>query len=824
MRAEVYDMTSTAKQLLVDIILPIPLKKQFTYHVPASYQQQVAIGKRVEVVFGKSKHYAGIVYAISHQAPDYDTKPILQILDAEPIVFPEMLSFWHWMADYYMCSMGEIMAAAIPTLFRLSSESVLLATEATERQPENLTDEEYLVYEALQIRKKLRFGEVHKLLDGRKVYSVVQHLLLKQGCILEETFVHQYQEKKERIVELQAHWQSEDSLARLMNTWKGTPKQLEVLLALLHVQKTAGRVTQAELLKKAGASAAVLKALAEKQIVTIRHESVNRIRSEVPKLAVSFTLTPMQSQALQQIESVLTQKQVCLLHGVTGSGKTELYMKLIEQTLKAGKQVLYLLPEIALTSQITRKLEHCFGGYVVVYHSKFSDAERVEIWNKVRDGSPCLVVGARSALFLPLQRPGLVIVDEEHDSSYKQQDPSPRYHARDAAIYWANQCGAKVLLGSATPSMESYQHAMDQKYGLVSLPERFGGLALPNIEIVDTNTVALSGKVILSPQLKEAIRETIDRKKQVILFQNRRGYHPYMVCQTCSHIPKCRHCDVSLTLHKYSHKLHCHYCGSHYSQPTHCTACGSSHWRERNFGTERVEEELEQAFDSIRVARMDIDSIRGKRAHEQLIQRFERHEIDILVGTQMVVKGLDFERVALVGILDADGLLSFADFRVNERAFQLMEQVSGRAGRKEAVGRVIIQTARLTHPVIQWVLKHDYTAMVAHELGMRQSFGYPPYGRLVVVSLRHKKEPIVQQAASHLAAQLKKDIPTSILGPAPPPISRIRDQYIMELMIKIPSESASRARCKSAIRYHTEQLTTLPAFKSLTLQINVDPC
>ena len=824
MRAEDNDMTTTDIGLYVDIILPVPLKKQFTYHVPVAYQQHVAVGKRVEVVFGKSKHYAGIVYAISHQAPDYDTKPILQVLDVEPIVYPEMLTFWHWMAEYYMCSMGEIMTAAIPTLFRLSSESVLLATDTTDQLPDNFSDEEYLVYEALQIRKKLRLGEVHKLLDGRKVYSVVQRLLQKQGCVLEETFVHQYQEKKERLVELHAQWQSEESLARLLNTWKGAPKQLDLLLALLHIQKTTGRVTQPELLKKACAGSALLKALVEKQIVTIRLESVNRIRPAQPKLAVPFTLTSAQSQALQKIESVFVNKQVCLLHGVTGSGKTELYMKLIEQALMAGKQVLYLLPEIALTSQITRKLEHCFGGYVVVYHSKFSDAERVEIWNNVREGNPCLVVGARSALFLPLQHPGLVIVDEEHDSSYKQQDPAPRYHARDAAIYWAKQRGAKVLLGSATPSMESYQHAVDQKYGLVTLLERYGGLSLPNIEIVDTNMVALSGKVILSPQLKEAIRQTIDHKKQVILFQNRRGYHPYLICQTCSHIPKCRHCDVSLTLHKYSHKLHCHYCGSNYPQPTHCTACGSTQWRERNFGTERVEEELEQAFDSIRIARMDIDSIRGKRAHEQLIQRFERHEIDVLVGTQMIVKGLDFEKVALVGILDADGLLSFADFRVNERAFQLMEQVSGRAGRKEAVGRVIIQTARPSHPVIQWVMQHDYTTMIAHELGMRQSFGYPPYGRLVVLSLRHKKEPVVQQAAAYLAGQLKKDIPSGILGPASPPISRIRDQYIMELMIKIPVASATRARCKSAIRYHTEQLMIQPVFKSLTIQINVDPC
>ncbi len=823
MTDHVHDMIPDSKSLFVRVLLPLPLNKLFSYHVPEAYRPVVAVGKRVDVVFGRNKQYAGIIFSIDTTKPPYETKPILQVLDETPIVPSDMLSFWSWMAEYYMCSMGEIMAAALPSLFRLSSETILLPADLDDPQPENLTDDEYLIFEAIQIRKRLRMGEVHKLLDGRKVYSVVQGLLQKQGCILEEAFVHQYHVKKERFVELHEQWQSDEALAGLLNTWKGAPKQLELLLALLHFQKTAGRVSQPAFLKKAGASLAQLKALEEKQIVTIRHESVNRIRSTEPKLAITFALTPAQSKALQQIESVFAIKQVCLLHGVTGSGKTELYMKLIEQELRAGKQVLYLLPEIALTSQITRKLEACFGGYVKVYHSKFSDAERVEIWNNVREGTPCLVVGARSALFLPLADPGLVIVDEEHDTSYKQQDPAPRYHARDAAIYWAKQKQAKVLLGSATPSLESYQHALDQKYGLVTLTERYGGLELPNIELVDTNTMATSEKVILSPPLKEAIRETIANQKQVILFQNRRGYHPYLICQSCSHVPKCRHCDVSLTLHKYTQKLHCHYCGSNYPKPTHCMACGSTQWKERNFGTERVEEELEQAFESVRIARMDVDSIRGKRAHEQLIQRFERHEIDILVGTQMIVKGLDFEKVALVGVLDADGLLSFADFRVNERAFQLMEQVSGRAGRKGAVGRVIIQTTRPSHPVIQWVSQHDYAALFAHESAMRQSFGYPPVGRMIVISLRHKSEQLVQQASSHLATQLKKDIPLGVVGPASPPIGRVRDQFILELMIKMAADPAIRARSRKAVRYHIEQLSVHSLFKSVSVLVNVDP-
>ena len=530
----------------------------------------------------------------------------------------------------------------------------------------------------------------------------------------------------------------------------------------------------------------------------------------------------MQEECFNKIQNAFVHKRVCLLHGVTGSGKTEIYIKLIEQHYNEGNQVLYLLPEIALTAQVIRRLQKHFGGNIAIYHSKFNNQERIELWNKIRTGEIKMVLGARSALFLPFKNLGLIIVDEEHDASYKQQDPAPRYNARDAAIFYASLFNAKVLLGSATPSMESYFNALNKKYHLVTLPDRYGGIKLPQIEIINTREVAQKGKVMISPQLKEAMQHALNNNKQIILFQNRRGYNPYLICGTCGHIPQCTHCDVSLTLHKHTNKLHCHYCGSAYPKLISCPACGTNTWLEKNFGTEKIEEQLEEYFPKNKIARMDMDSIRGKTAHDNLIQLFEQHRFDILVGTQMVVKGLDFNNVHLVGILDADGLLSFADFRVNERAFQLMEQVSGRAGRKSEQGKVLIQAMNTKHPVLGFVQVHDYEKFYNYEIENRKEFFYPPYSRVVLLTLKHKDKDITSSSAEKLTSLLRQDLKNYVIGPATPVIGRVRNQYLMEILIKLPKEPGMSIGYKKVIRNHINLMQSEKKYKSVHVVVDVD--
>ena len=506
---------------------------------------------------------------------------------------------------------------------------------------------------------------------------------------------------------------------------------------------------------------------------------------------VNFELNESQNKALKEINVEFKTKEVCLIHGVTSSGKTQLYIKQIEKFVAEGKQVLYLLPEITLTAQIIRRLQLYFGGNIGIYHSKFNNNERIEIWNKIKSGELKIILGARSALFLPFKNLGLIVIDEEHDPSFKQQDPGPRYNARDAAVFYASLFNAKVLMGSATPSLESYYNAEKGKYGLITLKERFGGTQLPQIKIIDTKTVAAArkGKVMISPQLKAEIESTLKSDKQVILFQNRRGYAPYLICGTCGFLPQCVNCSVTLTLHKYSNKLHCHYCGNTYPKLITCPACGSVNWMEKNFGTEKIEEELTTDFPENKIARMDVDSVKGKNAHDTLIKLFEQHRIDILAGTQMVVKGLDFENVSLVGVLDADGLLTFADFRVNERAFQLMEQVSGRAGRKSNDGLVLIQASKINHPVLLFVQEHDYEKFYDYEIAMRKQFFYPPFSRLIRLTLKHKVKEIVTEAADKLSGFLEKDF-SNLVGPAAPVVNRVRNMYLMELLLKLGKDAA----------------------------------
>lgn len=812
-----------------EVIIPLALPKNYTWSVPAHLREQINTGCRVEINLGKNKKYAGIIKALHPEMPvAYETKDILNVLDAEPVVFAEQLQLWDWMAGYYMCSEGEVMAAALPSHFKLSSETIVVFNEEYGEDFSALGHDEYLVAEALLMKRELKLPEVQQILDSSHVYPVINQLIQKRVCYVWEALKNKYVPKKETFLLLNPSFHSEENLARLLNEDKKlrrAEKQMELLLAYLHLSKTEGEVTKTQLLKKSGASESQLKGLIDKNILVPEKRNVDRLNILPRDIKIDFELTSAQKQCLQTVRQSFAQKPVCLLHGVTGSGKTLVYIRLIEEQIRKGKQVLYMLPEIALTSQIIRRLQKHFGGYIGVYHSKFSQNERVEIWNKVKSGELKIVLGARSALFLPYQDLSLIICDEEHDTSYKQNDPAPRYNGRDAAIYFASLFKANVLLGSATPSLESYFNAQSGKYGFAELLNRYGDIHLPSITVIDTKGIQTKDKtkLMLSQNLKEAIQETVEKEKQVILFQNRRGYTPYQVCNICGWIPKCRYCDVSLTYHKLNHKLVCHYCGTTYQPLQTCAACGSQNFSQKNFGTERIEELLKEEWPDAKVARMDMDTVKGKKAHDILIQQFEQRRIDILVGTQMVVKGLDFDNVDLVGVLDADALLSFADFRVNERAFQLMEQVSGRAGRKEATGRVIIQASNTLHPVLQYVKEHDYKKMFSDELEKRKQFFYPPFSRMIHFTFRHKFKEVVERASLHFSESLKLLYGSYITGPAEPVVNRVRNLYLMEMLIKLPKDTKLIERCKQDIAGQIIHLHSQKNYRSVSAVIDVDP-
>jgi len=821
--------------MFAEIIIPLALPKNYTWSVPAHLQEAVKVGCRVEVNLGKNKKYAGIVKRLHNEKPEFfEAKDILNLLDAEPVVFEEQLKLWEWIASYYMCSEGEVMAAALPAHFKLSSETILVFNDEYGEDFSALDHDEYLVAEALLIKRELKLTEVQEVLDSSHVYPVINRLIQKKVCYVWEALKQTYSPKKETYVILNPVYDNEENLEKLINEDKKlqrAEKQMELLLSYLHLIKTEGEVTKASLLKKSNASDAQLKGLVDKSILITEKRVVDRLQFLPKNVHIDFELSPAQQEAFEKVKAFFNEKQVCLLHGVTSSGKTQVYIKVMEEIMRSGRQVLYMLPEIALTSQIIRRLQKHFGGYIGIYHSKFTQNERVEIWNKVKSGELKIILGARSSLFLPFQNLSLIICDEEHDSSYKQQEPAPRYNGRDAAIYFAslfhgenNQQTAKVLLGSATPALESYHNAVSGKYGLVELNQRYGEFHLPPIEIIDTKKIIQKdrSKVMLSPALTEAVNETVAKNRQVILFQNRRGYSPYQICSVCGWIPQCKYCDVSLTYHKLTNKLQCHYCGTTYPPLTICAACGSHSFMQKNFGTEKVEEQLHELFPDAKIARMDMDTVRGKNAHDVLIQQFEQRRIDILVGTQMVVKGLDFDFVDLVGIIDADGLLHFADFRVNERAFQLMEQVSGRAGRKGPTGKVMIQTLQPQHPVLQMVQLHDYKKMYTAEIESRKQFFYPPFSRIIHLSFKHKLKEVVEKAAYEFANSLKNKYGNYLVGPAEPVVGRVRNQYLIELLLKLPRDAKLIAQCKEDLLYQVAALHQHKSYKSVTVIADVD--
>ena len=811
--------------LYAEIIIPLALPKNYTWLVPEQALEVLRPGCRVEVNLGKNKRYAGIVKRLHNEKPEFfEPKEILNVLDTEPVVYEEQLQLWEWMASYYMCSEGEVMSAALPSHFKLSSETIVVFNEEYGDDFSALDHDEYLVAEALLIKKELKLSEVQQVLDSSHVYPVINKLIQKKVCYVWEALKQGYSSKKEVYVLLNPEYNNEEKLSDLLNNWSRAPKQMELLLSYLHFIKTIGEVTRTELLKKSGASDAQLKGLVDKNILFVEKRSVDRLQYMPKNIQIDFELSALQQDAFEKIKNSFLEKPVCLLHGVTSSGKTQVYIKLIEQHILQGKQVLYMLPEIALTSQIIRRLQKHFGGYIGIYHSKFNQNERVEIWNKVKHGELKVVLGARSSIFLPYNNLGLIICDEEYDTSFKQQDPAPRYNGRDAAVYFASLFKANVLLGSATPSLESYHNSTTGKYGLAELIQRYGDVYLPSIEIIDTKKIIQKdrSKVMLSPQLIEEISKTVEREKQVILFQNRRGYSPYQVCQVCGWIPQCKYCDVSLTYHKFSNKLICHYCGTTYPPITICPACGNHQFMQRNFGTEKIEEQLLEEFPSFKIARMDVDTVRGKNAHDVLIQQFEQRKIDILVGTQMVVKGLDFDNVDLVGILDADGLLHFADFRVNERAFQLMEQVSGRAGRRAGTGKVMLQTMQPQHPLLQIIQRHDYKAMYDVEIEGRKKFFYPPFSRLIHLTFKHKMKDVVERGAHQFANSLRNKYENYIVGLAEPVINKIRNLFLMELLLKLPRDTKLISQCKQDILYQITALHNERSFKSVVIVPDVD--
>lgn len=807
-----------------DVILPLLLPRTLTYGIPLQWQDKLAPGMRVEVNLGRNKIYSGIVLQTHDYRPEsYTIKPIRNIIDEDPVVFPLQLQFWQWIAQYYLCSLGEVMNAALPAHLKLMSESLLLWNEAFPQPPHNLSDDAFVVAEALHIRKQLTIGEVRQLLEGKNTAKAINELLEHEVATVTEILEERYKTKTERYVFLESRYEDEEQLTLVFKELEKAPKQLVLLMTFFQLKQQSVAIAATELLKKAKATAAQLSQLIDKGYLRTENIAVDRVAFLEEQKSASFALSEEQQAALEQIRSGWEKQNVALLHGVTGSGKTLIYVQLIREAITQGKQALFLLPEIALTTQVVNRLRAYFGDELGVYHSRFTNNERVEIWNKVKEGKYKAIIGPRSALWLPFRTLSHIIVDEEHDPSYKQYEPAPRFHARDAAIYLASLHGAKVLLGSATPSLESTANAQQGKYAYVQLKQRYRGVSLPDIEIVSAKNVQAALSPLLTINLLESITATLAQGKQVILFQNKRGYAPFLICGSCGWVAHCKNCDVSLTYHKSTDKLHCHYCGTKSAPFKHCPQCGHMKIVARSFGTEKIEEELQRIFPKVKTARMDWDSVKGKNKMSQLIDDFSRGRIDILVGTQMIVKGLDFENVGLVGILSADSLLSYPDFRVNERGFQLMEQVSGRAGRLDGKGQVIIQSYNLSHPVLQWVKEHDFRSFYLAESGTRQQFGYPPYTRMIKITCRHRDEDRTLQAATALATALQAINDIHIQGPAPALVPRVRNYYLQEIWLKLPRDNRTIQSVKEQVAVAINGVLQKRGNSALQIITDVDP-
>ncbi len=811
-----------------DLILPLPLEKRFTYSLTQEEAKFIIPGMRLAVQFGKKRIYTGIVAEIHQNPPEvYEAKPIHQILDEKPLLTPEQLSFWKWIASYYLCAEGDVMRAALPGAFLLESESMVKLAKNTSLDSEDLNDDEYLVVEALQRQSSMKIQEIEDLLDRKKVLPVINKLVTKGLVELNQEIYEQFKPKKIRYVRLNQAYSAEAEMHSLLDKLSRAPKQREILLSYFSITaKNKRQLKVKRLLSETGASPAVLKSLIDKNIFEEFYEETDRVNftGEITTHEINFN--KYQQEAFSQIQAKFEENKVCLLHGVTSSGKTEIYIKLIEEAVNKGKQALYLLPEIALTTQLIKRLQNYFGGKVLVYHSKYSLNERVEIYRHVLENSEKgkIVIGARSCIFLPFQDLGLIVVDEEHESSFKQFDPAPRYHARDAAVVLANLFNANIILGSATPSIESYFNAEHNKYGLVELDRRYGNVLMPEVEVVDIKTAHRKKKMTghFSERLIEEIKASLEEEEQVILFQNRRGFSPIMECNTCGHSPQCPNCDVSLTYHSHNNQLRCHYCGYHIAMQQQCMACGSTAITTKGFGTEQVETELKALFPKHKIGRMDQDTTRGKYAYEKIISAFEEQETDILIGTQMLSKGLDFRKVNLVGIMNADNLLNFPDFRAHERSFQLMQQVAGRSGRTQKRGKVLIQTYNPHHRIIQQVSTGDYEGMYKEQLQDRYDYQYPPYFRLIRLTLKSRDFSRTNEAADWLSRALENVFERYILGPEFPPVARIRNEYYKNILIKIPQKQ-SLGKTKKIVHRILTSFKSIAAYRSVKVVVNVDP-
>lgn len=829
-----------------DILLPLPLQGLFTYRIPLEFGDKLNFGMRVVVPFGKSKLYAGLVMRVHENTPQQvNIKYVLDIIDDKPIVSEEQIKLWKWIAQYYMCSLGEVMAAALPSALKLASETKIQLSPSFDGDLSTLSDKEIKLVEALSYHPIMTIDEISKTIDIQKVIPIIKSLVEQDVIITDEEIRDPYKPKTESFIRLaEPYCDNEATVMTLLDSLgasKKTAKQQDVLLAFLMQTKSGDNASKfklktvlkkADFLKNTDISQARLQTLIDKHIFVQEDIVTSRLKTFDSQASVDdIQLSTQQETARNEILNQFQTHETVLLHGITGSGKTEIYIKLIDKVLSEGKQVLYLLPEIALTSQIVNRLRKFFGDKVGVYHSRFNEYERVEIWNRVlrqRSGKNLnnkyqLILGARSSLLLPYSNLGLIIVDEEHDGSYKQVDPAPRYHARDCAIVLGKIHHCKVLLGTATPSIETYHNAQQGKYGLVNLTQRFANSTLPDIWVVDVPKSSRQKKMngYFSQFLIDQMTDALAKHEQIILFQNRRGYSLRMYCNTCQSMPTCIHCDVSLTYHKYSNLLKCHYCGYAIPVPKTCPQCNSTDVEMRGFGTEKIEDSLAEQFPDSVIARMDLDTTRSKNAYQKIISDFEAHKTDILVGTQMVTKGLDFDRVSVVGILNADNLLSYPDFRSFEKAFQIMSQVSGRAGRKEIPGKVIIQTYQPNHPALNYVVSNDYHSMYTQQIAERKQFNFPPFCRLIKITLKSADDKLVNEASTALAPLLRTAFPQRVLGPEWPLVSRIQNYYLKDLWIKLNKDNQLETN-KLTLRKILQEFQENQKFKKIRIVINVD--
>lgn len=818
-----------------DVILPLPLEGTFTYSLPGTFANLVQVGCRIIVPFGTTKFYSAIVVKLHDTLPSYNTKEAMELLDSSPIVTPAQLKLWSWIADYYLCTIGEVYKAALPSGMKLESESSVMYNEEFIAD-DTLSPSEEKILEALEEETTQALSSLQKKTGIRNILPIVKRLLEKGAIRMKEEVKRTYKPRYATYVRITDPYFSEEKLNETLTQLKRSAKQSELLLGYaslsglsaalaLQNQQLLKEISRQELVECTACTPGVLKALCQKGILELYQKPIGRIvQQNLPTELIMHPLSEDQLRAKDQIKEVWKHQDVCLLHGVTSSGKTEVYIHLIKEVIEKGKQVLFMLPEIVLTAQLTDRLKRVFGDRLGVYHSRYPDAERVEVYQKMLSDAPYdIIVGVRSSVFLPFRNLGLIIIDEEHETSFKQQDPAPRYQARNVALVMAKAAKAKTLLGSATPSLESYYNAETGKFGLVQLHKRYGNVLLPRIEVVDIREMArkkmMNGP--FTPQLIERIREALQQHKQVILFQNRRGYAPMMECRTCGWVPRCQKCDVSLTLHRNMRQLTCHYCGASYPIPQKCPNCGEQNLMGKGYGTERIEDCLQIIFPTARIARMDLDTTRSRMRYEQIIDDFQHFRTDILVGTQMVTKGLDFEKVSVVGILNAGTMLSQPDFRSYEHAFQMMEQVAGRAGRKNEQGYVVLQTQDTEASAIKQVVQHDYTAMYKEQMEERSLFNYPPYCRLIYVYMKHRDERVLESLSRDYANLLQKIFGQRILGPDTPPIAKVQMMFIRKIIIKIEL-TASIAEARKRLREIQQYVTNLPQYKSALIYYDVD--